>query len=321
MTCGPGGVLLLAFGGPETLADVPGFLRSLLGREPPPAVLGAVRERYEAVGGGSPLPAVTRVQAAALAAELARRGWAAAVRVGMRYARPSVGEAVRSLAEAGVARVVALPLSPFRAGVSTEAYHAETSRAWEEAGRPFALVRARPWHDHRGFLDALWERLEEGLQGVPVACRESVPVVFTAHSLPVAEAAAHPYAADFEATAGALAARLGGRPWRLAYQSRGMTGGEWLGPEVEEVLGELAAAGAPGVVLQPLGFVADHMETVYDNDVLHRRRAEELGLLFVRCRCLNDSPTFIGALADVVGEALGEEGGAGAAGGDRPRPR
>ncbi len=292
------------------MADVPAFLASLLGREPPAPALRAVSERYAAVGGGSPLPAATRAQAAALRAELERRGQPAVVQVGMRYARPAIAEAVGALIEEGVSRVVALALAPFRARVSTEAYHAEAVRAWEEAGRPFPLLRARPWHDHAGFLAALRERLEEGLCRLPPADQAAVAVVFTAHSLPAAEAAASPYVADFEATATALAAHLRGNAWRLAYQSKGIAGGRWLGPDVEEVLAELAAAGTRGVVLQPLGFVADHLETVYDNDVLHRRRAEELGLAFVRCRCLNDSPTFIRALADVVAETLrGEEGG------------
>lgn len=304
------GVLCLAFGGPESLDEVPAFLRALTGQDPSPTVVQAVVERYRAVGGHSPLPAATRAQAEALAAELAQRGRPVTMAVGMRYARPSIAEAVRELAAAGVDEAALLALAPFRARVSTEGYRAEAVRAWEELGRPFALRPTAPWHDHPGFVAALRERLEEALARFPPKTRPAVPVVWTAHSLPVSQARSDPYVADLEATVALLRAGVGPRPWRVAYQSRGMGGGEWLGPDVEEVLLELAAAGFRAVVLQPIGFVADHMETVYDNDVLHRRRAEELGLRFVRCSCLNTSATFIRALADVVEEALAEAGAA-----------
>ncbi len=297
------GVLLLAFGGPDSLEDVAPFLRRLFGRDPAPHLVAEVTERYRLVGGRSPLPETTRAQARALADRLAAEGDPAPAWVGLRYGRPAIDEALRAMAADGITGVAAVSMAPYRAGVSTDNYENEVREALGRLGLAGRLrvAFAPDWYAHPGFIAALAERLAEGLAAFPAERRQTVPVIFSAHSLPVGHiAAGDPYVEQLEATARALAARFGRLRWRLAFQSKGAARVEWLGPQVEEALDELAAAGEREVLLHPIGFVADHMETLYDNDILHRAHAERLGLRFVRCACPNTSPAFIAALADIA---------------------
>jgi ferrochelatase len=168
---------------------------------------------------------------------------------------------------------------------------------------------APPWGGHPGFVAAVAERLAGAREGVPAAARATTPVVFTAHSVPAAMAAASPYVADFTAAARAVADRAGLARWRLAYQSR--SGGPrepWLEPDVQDVLRELGAAGERHVVVVPLGFVVDHVEILYDLDIEARAAAREAGVQLHRASAVNDHPEFIGALADVVLRAAGLRG-------------
>lgn len=309
------GVLLMAFGGPESLEEVPEFVTRLTGRELPPRVMAAVVERYRLVGGRSPLPETTRAQARALAAELARRGRDAPVRAGFQFSRPDLREALAGLAGLGVRRVAAVSLAPYRSQHSTAVYEETVRRAQPEVAPEVEIRFAPDWYLHPRYLDSLEQELRTGLtQAAALAdaapdageAASALPVVFTAHSLPVEYVQkGDPYPDQVLATARALAERLGLRRWRLAYQSKGAAGGEWLEPDVEDVLEELAAEGARVVVVDPIGFTADHLETLYDNDVVHRRKAESLGMRFVRCSCPNTAPAFIAALADLAEAALG----------------
>lgn len=312
----PFAVVLLSFGGPEQLEEIPAFLESLLGRTPPPALLAEVTERYRLLGGGSPLPELTRRQAAALERELAARGREALVVAAMRHARPRIEEAAERLGAArdGAGRpyrlAVGLSLTPFRSRRSTGEYEEGLARALAAASPGMALAFPGPWHLHSLYLDALARRLEETLAGLPARERETVPVIFTAHSLPerlIAEG--DPYLDQLRQTAAALAGRLGLRNWHLGFQSRSALAREpWLGPEVEELLRRAREGGATSVVVDPIGFPGDHLETLYDNDHLHRREAERLGLRFLRVPCLNLSKGFIAALAAIAEETAGRAG-------------
>lgn len=294
-------ILLLAFGGPDSLEAVPSFMESLIGRKPPAPLLEAVVERYRLVGGRSPLPEMTRAQARALADYLAARGEALPVYVGMRYAEPSVEKALVQMASDGVTDAVALSLAPYRSQVSTGAYEQEVAQALPRVVNAPRIRFARDWYGHPGFIDALAEKLEEGLSRFPAERRREVPVIFSAHSLPVEYVAqGDPYVDHLRATVEAILAKVGPLNRHFGYQSKGAGHGEWLGPQVEEVLDGLAAAGHREVLVDPIGFVSDHMETLYDNDVLHREHAEKLDMRFQRCACLNTSPRFIAALADIA---------------------
>ena len=296
-------VLLAGFGGPERLDQVPAFVESVLGRVPPEHVIPAAVGRYEAIGGGSPLPTTTRHQAVLVAEELARRGQRATVHVGMLHARPTIGEAVARIMADGDDDVVVISLAPYRCEVSTDAYEMAVEKAFD--GRGPRLVFGPDWNLAPGYLDALADMLSRSLDQAPA----HTPVIFAAHSLPQRMIdQGDPYADQLLETAGTVARRIGVTDWHLAYQSVSAAAREpWLGPSVEEVMERLSADGATSVLIDPIGFISDHVETLYDNDIEHKAQAEAMGLDFHRCRCLNDHPGLIKALADLVMTTSGRE--------------
>lgn len=291
-------VLLAGFGGPESLDQVPGFVESVLGRVPPEHVIPSVIGRYEAIGGGSPLPTTTRRQAVLVADELSGRGHQADVHVGMLHARPTIGEAAERIKADGVEELIVISLAPYRCEVSTDAYEAAVESALE--GSRVRLLFGPDWNLAPAYVDALADMLAGALDRAPTG----TAVVFAAHSLPMRMIEqGDPYADQLAETAGEVASRLGLEDWHLAYQSVSAAAREpWLGPTVEEVMEQLAADGSSAVLVDPIGFISDHVETLYDNDVEHRAAASALGLEFHRCRCLNDHPGLIAALADLVTE-------------------
>lgn len=289
-------VLLVGFGGPETLEQVPAFVESVLGRTPPEHVTASVIERYRAIGGGSPLPNTTRGQAALVAEELRSRGYEADVLVGMLHATPTIDEAAARIGIDGVEDLTVISLAPYRCEVSTDAYEAAVREAFKEHG---PRLRFTPdWNLSPRYLAALADTLGKTLEGAP----GSTPVIFAAHSLPERMIAqGDPYADQLADTAKSVAYLLGLNDWHLAYQSVSAAAREpWLGPSVDQVMEDLAAAGATSVLVNPIGFISDHVETLYDNDIEHRAHAESLGLDFYRSLCLNHHAGLISALADLV---------------------
>jgi len=304
-------VLLMAYGGPEKLADVEPFLLDIRGGRPTPAELvEEIRERYAAIGGRSPLLEITRAQAAALQRRLNEEDGEVEWKtfVGMRHWHPYVAQAVEEMAEAGYADGVALCLAPQFSTMSIGAYFAKLDEALEgvaQKRRP-ALARVPSWGDHPTFLEAVAEKVELGLERFPADRRREVKVVFTAHSLPrrIVEAG-DPYDDQLRATAEAVAGRAGqrvGHPldWTFCYQSAGAGAVDWLGPPIEEVVPELSRAGHRDLLIAPVGFVADHVEVLFDLDVEARALAEAEGARLERTESLNTSPPFIRALAEVV---------------------
>ncbi|MGH8925729.1 MAG: ferrochelatase [Acidimicrobiia bacterium] len=289
-------VLLVGFGGPETMDEVPAFVESVLDRQAPANVVASVIERYRTIGGGSPLPATSRRQAVLVSEELVRLGVEAEVYVGMLHARPTIDEAIAKIAARETKDLIVISLAPYRCEVSTDAYEAAVERAID--GKGPRLRFALDWNLATGYVSALAEMLAEARrEGSP-----DTPVIFTAHSLPrrMIEQG-DPYAEQLEATAGKVAAQVGLADWHLAYQSVSAAAREpWLGPSVEAVMDRLAATGATSVLVDPIGFISDHVETLYDNDIEHRGHAQALGMEFHRCRCLNHHPGLIETLADLA---------------------
>ncbi len=298
-------VLLVGFGGPETLEEVPDFVESVLGRTPPEHVIPEVLSRYRAIGGGSPLPATTRRQAVLVGAELRDRGRFANVFVGMLHAEPTITQAAEQIVADGAGEVVVVSLAPYRCEVSTDAYEAAAENALSGSG---IGVRLGPdWNLSPSYVGALAEMLKSGLEGAPT----DTPVIFSAHSLPQRMIdQGDPYADQLRETAEAVADVAGVSEWQLAYQSvSGAAREPWLGPSVEEVMDEIADRGATSVLVDPIGFIADHVETLYDNDVEHRRHAGSIGLEFHRPRCLNEHPGLITTLTDVILSRASEDEG------------
>jgi ferrochelatase len=267
------GVLLMAHGSPDRLEDVGEYLRHVMKRRPPtPEFVAEMTERYRLIGGRSPLLDITRAQAAALRGELGLP-----VYVGMRHGTPFIAQAVEGAKADGVERLIGVPLAPQYARVSVGAYEEELAKT----GFPAKCVRN--WHLEPTLVE-YWRQASKGKDFV----------LFTAHSIPAE--GAEPYPTQLREMIRAIAPG----PHALAYQSKSPSPIPWLGPEVPEVLPTLRGT----VSVAPIGFVSEHVEVLYDLDILHRKQAEALGLRWERLPMPNDHPLLIEALASVVRKHL-----------------
>jgi protoporphyrin/coproporphyrin ferrochelatase len=293
----PVGVLLMAYGTPATPADVEAYYTHVRrGRPPTPEQIADLQRRYHAIGGTSPLLERTEAQRRGVQAALDRHGHGRfTVELGMKHAPPFIEDAVDRLVEGGSSHAVGVVLAPHYSRLSVGEYE-ERARAAGSDRLDVAMVHC--WHDASAYIDALTERVQKAMATLP----ERSEVVFTAHSLPariVAEG--DPYPDQLRETAAAVAARAGVQRWGVGWQSAGRTPEPWIGPDIGEVLAELAAAGdVDGVLVCPAGFTSDHLEILDDLDVEARARAAELGLAFARTESLNDDPRLCEAVAGAV---------------------
>jgi ferrochelatase len=288
-------VALLAFGGPADVERIPDFLQRMTGRDPSRETLDVVERRYEAIGGGSPLPEMTLRQARALQARLVQQlAFPLRVRHGFLYAEPSVGDC---LAELDGHDVVALPLSPFGSRLTSDKYRHALDAAGAEQ-----VPLLQGWYAGSGFVKAISKRVTEALDGCDAG---EWAVLFTAHNVPAENVLeGDPYVDQLQETIAQLIPQVLPGDWRFAFQSKGRGGGEWLEPEAEDAVRMLAADGWEKLLVVPVGFVSDNIETFYDLDIELRAFAEGLGMDYRRSKAPNDSPHFIEALADVVIEHL-----------------
>ncbi len=300
----------MAYGGPARLEDVEAYLLDVRGGRPTSAeMVREVQERYRRIGGRSPILEQTERQAAALEQALnsaAMDGTRFRAFVGMRHWRPYIQDTLARMQAEGIERAVGLVMAPHFSRLSIGAYQQKV----QEAAAPIEVAHIDNWHLHPGYLEALVERVRAALERFPEAERDQVRVVFTAHSLPrrILEWG-DPYPAQLGESAADLAQRLGGTlgtRFFFAYQSAAMTAEPWLGPDAGEVLERLAQAGARAVLIAPIGFVCDHVEILYDVDVVFRAQAERLGLQLERIEMLKDSPLLVAGLAERVRAAARE---------------
>jgi protoporphyrin/coproporphyrin ferrochelatase len=299
-------ILLIAFGGPTARHEIRPFLEVVTrGRGIPLERLDEVVHHYEAMPGGrSPLAELTFAQARGLEQALARAGPSLPVFVGMRNWHPFLRETLESMADGGVRRALGIILSPLRTEVSWDRYLRDVTEARAAVANAPEIAFAAPWSAHPDFVAAVADRARAALDEVAADARARTPLVFTAHSVPVAMAEASPYVADLTAAARAVAERLEHPRWSIAYQSRSGSPREpWLEPDIALVLRRLAADAERQVVVVPVGFVCDHVEVLYDLDVEARRVARQLGLGLHRAAAVNDHPRFIAMLADLVRRA------------------
>lgn len=295
----------MAYGSPDSVEELGPYLLDIRGGRPvAPQLLAEMRQRYEMIGGRSPLLDLTRAQAAALAIELRRR-WPrvdAPIRtyVGMRHWDPRIRQAVAQMNADGIARVIGLVMAPHASRLSTGAYFERLREAAAEERADFEVIPIGGWHDHSGLIAALAENARAALKRFP----DRTPyVVFTAHSLPARILAeGDTYADQLLQTASLVAQSLGlaDRRWEFCYQSAGKSPEAWLGPSIEDRIPELVRAGEGDLLVVPVGFVCDHVEILYDIDIAARRVAAAQGAHLERSASLNTSPTFISALADLV---------------------
>jgi ferrochelatase len=313
------GVLLLAHGTPETVEQIPEYLRNVVsGRPMPQHVVEEIQHRYSLIG-RSPLTDITREQGNLVEAELAAAGHQVPVYIGMRNWRPYIPDVVRQMRDDGIESAAVICLAPQNSRTSVGLY----KRAVQAEAGSLRIDFTEGWASHPLLAEAFAERLRAAEAKLKAETGSPVPVLFTAHSVPTrtiqpptaAEAAgqprfwpgegADPYADDARRTAELVAARVPEIPkWWFAFQSQGASGGPWIGPTVEETLDSIAAEGVKTVLLQPIGFLCDHVEILYDVDIAFREYAKNLGIRLERPESLNASVTLARAIADLAAQGL-----------------
>lgn len=310
-------VLLLAHGTPQTLKDIPEYLRNVTsGRPLPEAAIDEITHRYSLIG-KSPLTDITMAQA-----RLLERHMGVPVYVGMRNWKPYIATAITQMRKDGISAAAAICLAPQNSRTSVGLYR---RAVLAEAGDSLSIDFTDAWADHPLLIEAFAERLRSKYRELTAELGQSIPVLFTAHSVPcrtiqsasavadppasVAPLSPDPYAAEAKQTATLVAARLrseGVRDdnWFFAFQSQGISGGPWIGPTVEDTLSALRKAGHTTVIIHPIGFLCDHVEILYDIDIGFRECGQRLGLRVERPESLNESAGLTGALADLSQSAL-----------------
>jgi ferrochelatase len=294
-------VLLLAHGSPDSVDQVPDFLLRVTGGRPlPQPVVEEVKHRYGLIG-RSPLTELTLKQAQLLAGKLGMP-----VYVGMRNWKPFIADAVRAMVSDGIEHAVTICLAPQNSRTSVGLYRSDLSSNQTS----FAVDFVESWHDHPLLIRAFAEKLRAGLDGARrEAQTREVPIIFTAHSVPertIAEG--DPYESQTKETASLVAheVALATEDWTFAFQSQGMSGGAWLGPRVEDTILSLKEKGHHDVFVQPIGFLCDHVEVLYDIDIGFKQFAKAEGMRLGRAESLNDSPLLAAALADVARSRLSQ---------------
>jgi ferrochelatase len=292
-------VLLLAHGAPERVEDVPEYLKFVRsGRPVSLQLIEEISHRYAAIGGSSPLRQWTQVQAEALEKQLG-----IPVFYGMRNWHPFIRETMDRIRDSGAERLAAICLAPQYSKMSVGFYFRRTQEAKVDAGASAEIVWAKSYHDSPLLIEAFAEKVAFAEKLRPLTARRKV--LYTAHSLPEkALAEGDPYERECRATAALVAAAAGLADWDFAFQSQGMTEDRWLGPTVESTLDRYAAEGIREVLLHPIGFVCDHVEVLFDVDVLFKDYAAERGIALLRPESLNGSEKYTEALADVAQRAL-----------------
>jgi len=287
-------VLLLAHGTPDSVEDIPEYLRNVTsGRAIPDSVITEIQHRYGLIG-RSPLTAITLRQGDLLAESLS-----VPVYVGMRNWKPYIAEALRQMRLAGIQKTIAICLAPQNSRTSVGLYR----KAIEHNGGDIDIDFVESWHAHPLLISAFAARLENAL----ATHGKQTPVIFTAHSVPARTITdGDPYERQARETGNLVAAKakLPRSQYKFAFQSQGMSGGPWIGPTVEETMRELREQGQDRVLIQPIGFLCDHVEILYDIDIAFRELGSEIGLQVLRTESLNESPLLIAALAALVSERL-----------------
>jgi ferrochelatase len=292
----------MAYGGPNGLEEIPGYLADIRnGRVTAPAVLEEISNNYRLIGGKSPLFERSRAQVEAVAEHFdpARVKFY----LGMRHWSPWIEDVVGRMVEDGIRQGVAVALAPHYSRLGVAKYHQKIETGLKMYRGDIQFESITSYHDAPGLIQALANRVEEGLGRWPRAERESVHVVFSAHSLPVRIlATGDPYDAQVRETARLVAKEAGlpGEQWSWSYQSAGRSPEPWLGPQLDEHLADLAGRGVKNVVSVPVGFVCDHVEILYDIDIRAQEVARAQGIRLERPPALNTDPLFISALVKLI---------------------
>jgi protoporphyrin/coproporphyrin ferrochelatase len=298
-------LLLVSFGGPEEPADVVPFLENVTrGRNVPRNRLLEVAQHYQQFGGRSPLNEINRRLVAAVGAELRQAGLSLPVYWGNRNWHPLLTDTVRQMAADGVQRALAFVTSAFGSYSGCRQYLEDIQRARDEVGPAApAIDKLRLFYNHPGFIEAMADRVRSAAARLPAGQRAAL--VYTAHSIPVAMAERSPYESQLREACRLVSEHVGWPEWTLAYQSRsGPPGQPWLEPDIGDHLSAAAQGGASHVVVVPIGFLAEHVEVLYDLDVVARDVCRRCGLEMIRAEPVGVHPRFVTMIRELVAERI-----------------
>lgn len=299
-------VLMLAYGTPDSVDGMACYLWDIRGGRPmSQEFIDEFKHRYSLIGGKSPLTALTYDQAKKTGQGLAERGYDLPVYVGMRHWSPWIKDAIGQMYIQGIEEAVAIVMAPHYSKMSIGKYWDKINEAQAEVGSTIKFSFVDAWYQQPKFLQAVEAHIRAGLEKFPAAEREQVKIVFTAHSLPARlTKMGDPYDDQLQDNARIVAERLGQVDWMFSYQSAAETGEPWLGPQIEEVVVDLAQQGYKHMLVAPIGFVCDHVEILYDLDIEAKKLAEAHNIRLERVESMNSDPLFIGAVADAIVEKI-----------------
>lgn len=294
-------VLVIAFGGPETVEDIRPFLTKVTQGRVPAERLENVARHYELFGGKSPVKEITFRQAEALRATLEKRDIPLPVYVGMRNWHPFLTDTVRRMGQDGVKRAVGVIMSVYQSRSSWGQYQADVANAIAETGVGLSVSYTQPLFDQGGFVETVSNRVRECLEAIPQHDRNEAHLLFTAHSLPYSDPQVELYAKQVHASATLASNNLNHADWQVAYQSRsGRPQDPWLEPDINHVLRNLKSRGVKHIVAVPIGFVCDNIEVLYDLDVEAKETATQAGITLLRAKTVSDDQIFVNGLAEMV---------------------
>ena len=295
-------ILMIGYGAPEKIEDIRPFLQNVAkGRPIPPDRLEEVAHHYEMFGGKSPLNEYTYKQGSGLHNKLAEYGHGIPVYVGMRNWHPLTPDTIKEMSDKGHKKIIGMIMAAHQSDASWERYQRDVQEALTDLGLEMHFDYSPPLFDHPLFIEDSADRIQDCLDQIPKEEYSETMILFTAHSIPVPMAEASPYVQQLETTARLIAERLNYDNWRLVYQSRsGRPTDPWLEPDVCDVIEEIAKEGVRNVIAQPIGFICDHIEVLFDIGVEAQETSDEVGIKLLRAKTVNDDPKFIEAMADVV---------------------
>lgn len=306
----PIGVLIMAYGGPNNLEEIPGYLADIRnGRVTTPAVLEEITNNYSQIGGKSPLLEYSTAQVEAIKSHLDPDKFK--VYLGMRHWSPWIEDTIREMLDDGITHAVSMVLAPHFSKLSVAKYQGKIESGLEMHHGEIEFANIDSYHDVPGLIKPLADRVREGINRWPETERDDVHVVFSAHSLPVRIIKmGDPYDSQLRETAQLIANEAGLRDdqWSWSYQSAGRSPEPWLGPQLEEFIPELAEKGIKNIVSVAVGFVSDHVEILFDIDIEAQKAAQACGVRLERPSALNTDPVFMKQLADLIVDKAEEQG-------------
>lgn len=294
-------VLIMAYGTPSSVDRMQCYLSDIRGGRPmSEEFIQEFRHRYELIG-GSPLTGLTYDQAKKTSEVLRQRGYDWPVYVGMRHWSPWIKDAIGQMYLHGIEEAVGLVLAPHYSSMSIGRYWAKIDEAQKMHGTDIKFSFVNSWYQQPNFLQAVENHVRAGFEKFAPEVRDQVKLVFSAHSLPARLLKmGDPYDDELKTNARLIAERLGKVDWMFSYQSAAHTGEPWLGPQIEDVVTDLAKEGYKYMLVAPIGFVCDHVEILYDLDIEAKQIAQEHGLQLERIESMNSDPLFIEAIAEAV---------------------